>query len=75
MSHFSYYTQERYLLKSGTLRDYYDQIGPLPYEDEFSTNGKNRGLKQIVYDALIQRLMIGPISQKNTAVTLNTGVS
>lgn len=75
VSHFSYYTQERYLLKSGTLRDYYDQIGPLPYEDEFSTNGKNRGLKQIVYDALIQRLMIGPISQKNTAVTLNTGVS
>jgi hypothetical protein len=75
VSHFSYYPQERYLLKYGTLKGYYNIAGLFSYEENFSTNGKRRGLKQIAHDALVERLIIGPTSQKNRVITLTKKIS
>lgn len=75
VSHFSYFTQERYLLRSGMLERYYEQLATLPYEKKFSSSVRRRSVKQFISEALLRILIFRSTSKQLAAITLKADES
>jgi len=76
VSHFSFYTQERYMVKSQILKNYY-QLSPRSaklYKDEFSKADKIKSWQSFLRALLVQRLLVGP-KPKTPLVTFKAGTT